>query len=731
MSLANKLSQERRARLAAERVLEQKKAELQAANRKLGNHARQLSDEIVETRAQVKTVRDENERVKSDLSVANEKVEKLERRLWHSIESIQDGMAFFDSDSRLIAANEAWLSVFDGLEAIQPGISYVEILQFLTEEGIVDTADMHPADWREMALDRWQSASPDPEIIRLWSGAYIKVFDQRGHGGDVISLAMDITDTVRYEQRLKEARRKAEAAARAKSAFLANMSHEIRTPMNGVVGMADLLQDTDLTEEQLLYAETIKNSGEALLVIINDVLDYSKIEADKLVLHSEPFDLERCIHELIMLLQPNARDKGLELLVDYDMFLPTQFTGDRGRLRQIITNLMGNAIKFTEEGHVTIRVVGVHSESNEITDLRVTIEDTGIGIPADKVDHIFGEFNQVDDEQNRKYEGTGLGLAISQKLINLMGGKIWVESEEGKGSCFGFSLPLPAAEKVESDCFQLPDGVKTALVVEPHDVSRMILKRQLEVMGIEATCCESGAQALTQITPDLDVVLCDHNMRDMDGMELAEAMRNAGQTTPIILLSTTSSAAEQDPARRHVQAVLQKPYPRHSLFAALAALEVAPPPDPPETGDNTEEDAPAVRTMRVLAAEDNKTNRLVFSKMVKALDIELKFAENGLEAVEMFQSFQPDIVFTDISMPEMDGKEATQKIRALEVGTAQHIPVVAMTAHAMDGDADDILAAGIDHYLTKPLRKDAITDHIQKVWHAGLRPPLPEDQAEG
>jgi signal transduction histidine kinase len=349
MSLANKLSDERRARLAAERLLEQKQAELQAANRKLGMHARQLSDEIVETRAQFQNVRDENERVKSDLTAANQKVEQLERRLWHSIETIQDGIAFFDSDSRMIAANEAWLSIYDGLEAVRPGISYVELLQFATEEGIVDIGNLCPHEWREKMLNRWQTSAPEPEVIRLWNGTYVKLIDQRGHGGDVVSLAMNITDTIRYQDQLKEARAKAEAASRAKSSFLANMSHEIRTPMNGVIGMADLLKDTDLNNEQMLYAETIKSSGEALLVIINDVLDYSKMEAEKLVLHSEPFDLERCIHELVMLLQPNATDKGLELLVDYDMFLPTQFVGDRGRLRQIITNLMGNALKFTEQ----------------------------------------------------------------------------------------------------------------------------------------------------------------------------------------------------------------------------------------------------------------------------------------------------------------------------------------------------------------------------------------------
>ncbi len=730
MSLANKLSEERRARLAAERVLEQKQAELQAANRKLGQHARQLSNEIVETRAEVKTVKDENERVKSDLTVANEKVEQLERRLWHSIETIQDGIAFFDSDSRLIAANEAWLSVFDGLEDIRPGISYVEILQFATEEGIVDTGACAAHEWRENMLDRWQSNAPQPQMIRLWNGAHIKVIDQRGHRGDVVSLAMNITDTVRYQDRLKHARAKAEAASRAKSSFLANMSHEIRTPMNGVVGMAELLQDTQLSEEQMLYAETIKSSGEALLVIINDVLDYSKMEAEKLVLHAEPFDLERCIHELIMLLQPNATDKGLQLLVDYDLFLPTQFIGDRGRLRQVITNLMGNAIKFTEAGQVTVRIVGVHSDDDKVAHLHLTVEDTGIGIPEDEIGHIFGEFNQVDDEHNRKYEGTGLGLAISQKLIEMMNGKIWVESEAGQGSCFGFSVPLPVAEELAPDCFRVASQLNTALVVDPSDTSCAILAKQLGVMGITATCCGSGEEALKLNPEQFDVVLCEHHMHDMDGMELVSAMRERETSTPFIVISDSCQAAQQDPAHRHAHSVLQRPYPRSDLFRALqslADLMSQPEQIAPEIEAETDLDP---RAMRVLAAEDNKTNRLVFSKMIKALDIELQFAENGLEAVELYQSFKPDILFTDISMPEMDGKAAAREIRKLEESAAADapLPIVAMTAHALDGDADDILNAGIDHYLTKPLKKAAILDHIQGVWREELRPPLPEDQ---
>lgn len=742
MSLANKLAEERRARLAAERLLEQKQAELHAANRKLGKHARALSDEIVETRAKVQTVEDENQRVKSDLHVANEKVQVAERRLWHSIETIQDGFAFFNADGRMIAANPAYMSVFDGLEMVEPGISYVEILQLSTEEGIVNIGEDSPAAWREKMLDRWQSLNPEPEIIRLWNGSYIKLIDQRAYGGDVVSLALDITDTIRYEERLKEARRKAEAANRAKSSFLANMSHEIRTPMNGVVGMADLLKDTELTEEQLLYANTIKNSGEALLVIINDVLDYSKIEAEKLVLHPEPFDLERCLHELIMLMQPKARDQGLDILLDYDLFLPTEFIGDPGRLRQILTNLMGNAVKFTLEGHVLVRVVGLMDETASAVQVHVTVEDTGIGIPADKVDHVFGEFNQVDDEHNRRFEGTGLGLAISQQLINLMGGKIWVESEEGRGSTFGFQITLPLSGDVAVPGPVRPARLNRAMVVDAHAANRTILAKQIGQLGIEVVECASGAEALEQIETGIDLVLTDHTMAQMDGLELTEALRGAGHSMPVVLLSPSTGYADQDPARPLLHSVLQKPVQRRDLFAMLESLgpggdateEITPPAAP--TPDAAPPPPPAekpttLRAMRVLAAEDNKTNQLVFGKMVKTLDIELVFAQNGMEAVELYQSFEPDIVFMDISMPMMDGKEATGHIRQIEDGTGRHVPVVAMTAHAMDGDDKDILAAGLDHYLTKPLRKAAIHDQIVAAHTPAMRPPIAPEAKVG
>jgi signal transduction histidine kinase/DNA-binding response OmpR family regulator len=718
MSLANKLALERRGRLAAERLLELKEAELSAANRKLGRHAAALQGEIVETRAEVANVKTENERVKTELGQANQKVEIAERRLWHSVQTITDGFAFFNSDNQMIAANGSYLAIFDGLDLIRPGVHYVTILQALTDEGIVNTGKLAADDWRELMTERWMQPQPEPITIRLWNDQYIKLVDRRGQGGDIVSLGLNITESVEYEKQLKSARAEAEAASRAKSAFLANMSHEIRTPMNGVVGMAELLGDTGLSEEQQLYVDTIKNSGEALLVIINDVLDYSKIEAQKLQLHPEPFDLERCIHEVIMLLQPSARDKKLTLLVDYDLFLPTLYVGDPGRIRQVLTNLMGNAVKFTSQGHVLVRVTGVPDIDGGRADVNIAIEDTGIGIPADKVDHIFGEFNQVENERNRQFDGTGLGLAISQRLVGLMQGDMWVTSEDGVGSCFGFKIPLALSVAGLPKQPPVPDGLRRILVVDDIEANRTILCRQLEQIGIGVVTCANGVEALEHMD-NVDLVLSDHNMPDMDGLELAVAMRAGGIETPIILLSSNPSFAVNDPGAAHLHAILQKPLRRADLFARLQSvgplITHSPPahPVPP-------------RKMRVLAAEDNKTNRLVFSKMVKDADIDLKFATNGAEAVDLFQSFAPDMIFMDISMPKMDGKEATRHIRALEADTGGHVPIVALTAHAMDGDDQGILASGIDHYLTKPLRKPEIHGKLHALCPQDASPPLPD-----
>ncbi|MFZ7091196.1 response regulator [Primorskyibacter sp. 2E233] len=842
MTLATRLAEERRARLAAERLLELKQAELFAANKKLGAHALQLSHEITETRAEVAEVRDENRRVITQLGEATQKIELVEDQLWKALETVRDGFAMFDPHNRMEIANPAYMSVFDGIECIGVGTTYAEILQVLAEEGAVDLQGEGREEWQARMYARWDTDPIPSETIRLWNGRFVKIQDRRTPDGGVVSLCvdltelmrmwsaveelpdgfvlydeddrllmcnepyrniykasapavvrgatfedilryglengqyqeaigreedwleerltahrladreleqqlddgrwlriyeretrgggrvglrMDITDIKKDQQRLKDATVRAEAANRAKSAFLANMSHEIRTPMNGVVGMADLMAETDLSDEQRLYLDTIRSSGEALLVIINDILDYSKIEAEKLQLHPEPFDLERAIHEVIMLLQPTARDKDIQLLVDFDMFLPTRFIGDPGRIRQILTNLLGNAVKFTVEGHVLVRVVGMVADEGPSA-VHITIEDTGIGIPKDKVAHVFGEFNQVEDERNRQFEGTGLGLAITKRLVELMDGEVWVDSELGKGSCFGMRVMLPTDEPASYERARLPEHLKRVLVVDDHSANRIILSKQLDILGLHTDYCKTGAEAIDRMRDLPDLLIVEQDLPDMLGQELISQLRTSGHRVPVILLADNpTQLAEIN--KEDVHAVLQKPAPRRMLFAALESVTPAGP-MPAETRDPepelakikakpmTEEEPP----LDVLVAEDNKTNQLVFRKMAAAFNVSLRFANNGIEAVEAFKTQRPELIFMDISMPRMDGKQATREIRTLE-GNGPNVPIVAVTAHAMSGDRESILEAGLDDYLTKPLRKAELGEKI-RVYGKRARP---------
>ena len=719
--LADKLAQERRARLAAERLLEQKKRELFAANQKLALHARALSDQVIHQRQGLEralnlavSLKGENSKVRDDLEKAESVAMFAQRRLWDALETIRDGFAVFDSDLRLVVANKAYLGFFHGQVAITAGVTYDAVLRIIATHNMVDMEGRDPLDWHHDMSARIRRGHIEPYVLRTREGRHLKLIDRWGEDGDLVCLAQDITHIIVREAELEDARAKAEAANRAKSAFLANMSHEIRTPMNGVVGMAELLAETELSEEQRLYAETIRSSGEALLTIINDVLVYSKIEAERLRLYPEVFDLERCLHEIMVLLQPSAKDKGLKLLVDYDLFLPTRFIADPGRMRQVLTNLLGNAVKFTQTGHVLARVVGFERDADAY-ELHVTIEDTGIGIAPEHVEHVFGEFNQVEDASNRKFEGTGLGLAITRQLIGLMGGSVWVDSQLGEGSCFGFRVTLARAEpKDEIDRPSAPITLRAALVVDDLLVNRVILERQLETYGLEVTLCRTGGEALKVLDDgaSFDLVLTDHHMPDVDGLELTRRLRARGNETPILLLTSDSGALEEARSNCDLVGCLEKPVLRSDLFRMLqkisapdvAPVQAAPPPPPAAVAPR--------RQMRVLAAEDNRTNQLVFGKMVKDFDIDLRFAANGREAVEEWRRFQPDLIFMDISMPEMDGREATRTIRSAEFGTGQHVPICALTAHAMDGDSASIFAAGVDHYLTKPLKKAAIAERI-------------------
>ncbi len=735
MKIEDILAQERRARMAAERLLAQKEAELTNANHVLSRHALTLSDEIIETRVAVEEIRGENSQVLADLEKANEEVVIAKRRLWDSLETIEDGFAVFDQADKMIAANSAYLKPFDGLSCVAPGIPYTDILHIATDEGIVDIGDMRPLAWRDMMLDRWRAPSRDPIVLRLWDGTHIKLVDRRSRDGDMVSLGLNITETIKYQAELSEARQRAEAANRAKSTFLANMSHEIRTPMNGVVSMAEIMAEGDLDEEQRLYINTIRESGEALLTIINDVLDYSKIEAAKLTLQPEPFDLERVILDIVTLLQPAVQEKGIRLIVDFDLFLPSKFVGDVVRIRQILTNLIGNAVKFTSEGHVLVRAIGLPLNDRDEQQVHITVEDSGIGIPDDMQRHIFGEFNQVDTERNRRFEGTGLGLAITSQLVELMGGDIWVDSQDGVGSCFGFHVTLPVHETAQPPRRSRNAGC-VVLAMEDR-LNRSILEKQFEATGLRTKLFDPLSPSNLAIQ-GADLILVDeqHVRTYMQGdrscIQALHAQNPAAQV--IFLTAAQSTIARQSDNIAGVARVLQLPLTRATVFDLVD--QIGRPVGRPASGaGDADGDAPLLltalnrsdlRQMRVLAAEDNKTNQLVFTKSLKELDIDLHFVSNGIEAVEAFLTFRPDIIFMDISMPEVDGKEATRRIRALEQEQGQQqTRIVALTAHALTGDDRDIMAHGLDQHLTKPLKKAEILHEILAHCPDDARCPLP------
>ncbi|MCX7646257.1 MAG: ATP-binding protein [Rhodobacteraceae bacterium] len=730
MDLGEKLVQERRARLAAERMLELKSRELFAANRKLAEHARALSEEIIIQRRVVQDattvaeeLRGENARVRSDLDTATQARTVAEHRLWLALETIRDGFAIYDAEERLVVANSAYLSIFEGLEEVGPGAHARDILRIGMEEGVFDPGERTPGEWIDWVLGRWRQDPIEPCVIRLWNGRYIRLVDRRGNDGGVVCLALDITEAVRRERQLREARARAEAASRAKSAFLANMSHELRTPMNGVVGMAELLAETSLTEEQRLYAETIRSSGEALLLIINDVLDYSKLEAEKLTLRPVPFDLERLLHEVATLLTPRASAKGLTIALDVDPLLPAAVVGDPGRLRQVLTNLAGNAVKFTERGHVVIRAAPADAASGR-AGVTLSVEDTGIGIAPEMQAHIFGEFNQVEDDRSRRYEGTGLGLAISRRLVRLMGGDILVDSDLGRGARFTFTVDLPPAPGAAPVAPPLPDpALRRVAVAEADAVQRAILAGQLRRLGLDvaeigpppggATAAEPAEEGAADAggaragAEGFDAVFADAAF----AAALAAPRPGRGDPLPLVLLA--GPAAPAGPLPPAAVARLVRPALRDQLLAAVGA-------DAGAAAACGRHRAPAVAPrrspagrIRVLAAEDNRTNQLVFAKMLKDLPLDITFAGTGREAVELHAELRPDIVFMDISMPEMDGREATRRIRAAEAAEgAGRTPVVALTAHALEGDREEVLAAGADLYLTKPLRKSAILEAL-------------------
>lgn len=726
-NINDRMAEERRARLQAEQLLALRSEELYDANRKLAEHATALSTQVIEQREENALLRGLSDRTEAQLEVATERAVTAQRRLWDALTATEDGFAIFDRDWRLVAANPAFFSIFDGVADVSEGATYESILRIGVEEGIVDLQGEDPEDWVDRMIARWEE-DPIPNVdIKLWNGAYIRLNDKQTPQGDFVSLAVDITSNMQRERELAEARDAALAASRAKSSFLANMSHEIRTPMNGVVSMAELLRETNLSEEQQVFADTIRNSGEALLVIINDILDFSKIEAGKLELHEDSFDLNAMIREIFRLLRPGIRDKALELQLDYDIFMPPRILGDPGRIRQILTNLIGNAVKFTEEGQVTVRVMAVpRTDDGNGQEMTIVVEDTGVGIAPEKQAHVFGEFNQVEDESNRRHDGTGLGLAITKRLIAMMKGDIWLHSDLGRGSAFGFKIPLRIdAEAAVEPVAGLPADRSRVLIIGQGGEREEALFDALGRLHAEVTQIRR-----VPTTRDLEgtgaVILCDPARDIADVAAALDAERFTGARL-CSLPSGVSAKGFDDctpgnglTALRDLLIGPAQERAGSDTEEAVANLSVVRETEAPEEGS----DLPATRPPRVLAAEDNKTNQLVFKAMLKGLTLDLELVNDGAELVAAYKRDRPDLVMTDISMPVMDGLDATREIRSFEAEQGlEPVTIIAMTAHAVDGDRERILSAGLDDYVTKPLKKAII--------HARIEAALPEAGKQG
>jgi PAS domain S-box-containing protein len=677
-----------------ERCVQQRTSELAEANRALQTEV--------------------TERIRAEEALSAERA--LLRAL---IDNVPEFMYAKDTHSRFIVANVA-LARLIGVNTAEELLGKTDF-DFCPEE----FAKAHYED--EQNILRTEGALCNREVEcanaqgkRFWlMTSKIPLHDKNGRVTGIVGTGHDITKRKAAEIEMRQAKEAAEEASRTKSEFLANMSHEIRTPLNGILGMTDLALDTALTPEQRDYLETVKLSADSLLTVINDVLDFSKIEAGKIDLEIIDFSVRDTLEAALKTLALRADEKGLELLCEVAPEVAEVLRGDPSRLRQIILNLVGNAIKFTDRGEVAVKV-RAEAGDGEHHLLHFEVSDTGIGIATEKQKLIFAPFSQGDSSTTRKYGGTGLGLTISSRLVSMMGGEMWVESHVGQGTQFHFAIPFGVTDTklIGVEAIAPPEdlrGVKV-LVVDDNSKNRRILGEILERWEMRPTLVESGERALVQLAEAARVgapyglILTDTRMPKMDGYELIERIRQRpGLSTSTIMMHAPAGFRGDAERCRElgVPAYLLKPIRQSELREAVARVLGAreqegtiPLITRNSLGDEREPSVP----LRVLVAEDNAVNQRLVSRLLEKRGHQVVVAANGREALEAVERQCFDIVLMDLQMPELDGFEATAALRAREAGRGTHLPVIALTAHAMKGDRERCLAAGMDGYLSKPIR---------------------------
>jgi signal transduction histidine kinase/DNA-binding response OmpR family regulator len=656
--------------------------------------------------------------------MAEEALKDSERRLADIINFLPDATFVINRNGVVIEWNRA-IEMMTGIKAAQilgKGNYEYSILFYNVRRPMLIDLVLHPdlslekyyeqIKWQEDGTVVGDSFTPDMQgkpAFLLGSAAVL--YDSEGTIYGAIESIRDITDRKMAEEDLKSAKNRAESATKAKSKFLANMSHEIRTPMNAVIGMSDLLLQMDPKVEQRDYLETIRSSGNALMAIINDILDYSKIDGDKLKLDIQPFLLAKCIEVSIDLVAASAAEKGLELTYFQDESIPTMLVGDENRLRQILTNLLGNAVKFTEKGEIVLSVSSTPLRDSQIK-LNFAIKDTGIGISQQNLGKLFQPFTQVDSSTTRYYGGTGLGLAISRKLVEMMGGNISVESTAGKGSTFYFTVncSVPADNDLPSH-EDLSLAKKSVLIIESSESVRKMLIKAAESWRIKALAISEGKDAAEILRREkYDYMIMDALLPDMDRGQLLSQIRAMPSHPFIIIVSHLGSKIDRDPL---VSGYLSKPIKPLQLKRLLESMLVPISQEEKQPGRKPQlSPTKKRRDLAILLAEDNPVNQKVALSMLKRLDYRADVANNGLEVLSSLEKKDYDVILMDIQMPEMDGLDATRSIR--EQKAKKQPCIVAMTAYALDGDREEFLKAGMDDYLSKPIRIDELKMALEK-----------------